>query len=130
MHGCIARPGGETINGKLWILASNITILPLVSPMFVLSLDEDVAELKELREVFEPERVIICQRSGQGKGCTMTWAPGDRVTVNIPYAGSVPGVVREVKMEGLSQKVRVTTVVHAPLPGRNIISEDKRWFDG
>ena len=78
----------------------------------------------------EQERIIICQRSGQGKGCQMTWAPRDRVTVHIPYSGDVPGVVREVRMEGLTQKVRVTTVVNAPLLGRNIISEDKRWFDG
>jgi len=94
------------------------------------SLEEDVAELKELAEVFEPERMIVCQRSGQGKGCVMTWAPRDRVTVHIPYSGDVPGVVREVRMEGLTQKVRVTTVINAPLLGRNIISEDKRWFDG
>src|SRR5204863_1338754 len=84
------------------------------------TLDEDVAELRELVEVFEPERMIVCRRSVQGKGCTMTWTVGDRVTVNIPYSGSVPGVVREVRMEGLTQKVRVTTVINAPLLGRNI----------
>jgi hypothetical protein len=61
------------------------------------SLDDDVAELKELAEVFEPERMIICQRSGPGKGCTMTWAEKDKVFVSIKYSGTVAAVVREIK---------------------------------
>ena len=91
------------------------------------SLEEDA---KELREVFEPERIIICQRSGPGKGCTMTWVSGDKVTAHIAYSGDIPAIVREVKMEGLSQKVRLTTAIDAPLLGKRIISNDKRWFDG
>jgi hypothetical protein len=94
------------------------------------SLDEDVAELKELAEVFETERIIICQRSGPGKGCIMTWAEKDKVFVSIKYSGTVAAVVRETKMEGLTQKVKVRTAVHAPLLGKCIVSDDKRWFDG
>jgi len=50
------------------------------------TLDEDVAELRELAEVFEPERMIICRRSGPGKGCAMTWALGDRCFLNSALA--------------------------------------------
>jgi hypothetical protein len=32
-------------------------------------------------------------------------------------------------MEGLTQKVKVRTAVHAPLLGKYIVSDDKRWFD-
>jgi hypothetical protein len=91
------------------------------------SLDEDVAEL---REIFEPERMIICRRSGQGKGCSMTWAVGDKVTCSIPWKGDVHGIVRSVKMEGLSQKVQLRIAVHAPLLNKYIVSDDTRWFDG
>jgi hypothetical protein len=59
----------------------------------------------ELTEEEEMERIIICQRSGQGKGCAMTWTVGDKVTCTIPWRGDIHGIVRSTKMEGLSQKV-------------------------
>jgi hypothetical protein len=86
------------------------------------SLDEDVAEL---REVFETERMIVCQRTGQGKGCTMTWAPGDRCFLN-----STPAVITETKMEGLTQLARIKLAVDAPLLGRRLVSNHSKWFDG
>src|SRR5882762_669314 len=78
----------------------------------------------------DQERKIICRRTGKGKGCTMTWAVGDKVTVSIPWAGDVAGVVRYTKMEGTGQKVQLRTAVYAPLMAKFIASEDKRWFDG
>jgi len=58
------------------------------------------------------------------------WAVGDKVTVHIPRSGDVPAIVRDVKIEGLVQKVRLRTAVHAPLLGKYIVSNDQRWFDG
>ena len=86
------------------------------------SLEEDVAEL---REIFEPERMIICRRSGPGKGCTMTWAPGDRCFLN-----STAAIIRETKMEGLTQLVKIKMAVDAPLLGRRLISDHPKWLDG
>jgi hypothetical protein len=60
----------------------------------------------------------------------MTWAEKDKVFVTIKYSGTIAAVVRETKMEGSMQKVRVRTAVHAPLLSKYIVSDDKRWFDG
>jgi hypothetical protein len=92
------------------------------------TLDEDVAELKELREVFEPDRMIICQRSGPGKGCTMTWAPGDKVWAKI-NGQDVQAVVREVT-GSIKQIVKLRTAVYSPLADKLITSNDPRDFDG
>jgi hypothetical protein len=86
------------------------------------TLDEDI---KELAEVFEGGRMIICQRSGPGKGCTMTWAPGDRCSLN-----STPAVITAAKMEGLKQFVRIRVAMDAPLLGRKLISDHPKWLDG
>ena len=92
------------------------------------ALDKDIADLAQ---IFEPEgRIIICQRTGKGKGCTMMWAVGDKVTCSIPWRGDVHGIVRSTKMEGLSQKVQLRIAVYNPLGQTYIISNDKRWFDG
>jgi hypothetical protein len=82
---------------------------------------------KDAKEV-EPERITVCARTVKSKSNT-TWAKGDKVTCSIPWCGDVHGVVREVKTEGTSQKVRLRTSVHAPLLSKYIVSNDPRWFD-
>jgi hypothetical protein len=123
--------------GKLGLFTVDRNVLAKFEPMSARtyqrakpkrsSLEEDAAEL---REIFEPERMIICQRSGQGKGCVMTWAVGNKVTAHIPFRGDVHGIVRGIKTEGLTQKVQLRIAVYNPLGQSYIISEDKRWFDG
>lgn len=81
--------------------------------------------IPETRESLEPERIIICQRSGKGKGCTMTWAVGDRCSLN-----NSPAIIRETKMEGLTQYVRIKMAIDAPLLGRRLLSDHPKWIDG
>jgi len=58
------------------------------------------------------------------------WAVGDKVTCHIPHSGDLPAIVREVRMEGTVQQVRLIFSLWAPLLGKYLISHDKRWFDG
>src|SRR5438445_941556 len=84
------------------------------------SLDEDADELKE---VFEPEPITIYRRYSNGRG--YTWAPGDKC-----FLSSTPAIIREVKMEGLSQLVRIRMAVEAPLLSRRLVSDHPKWIDG
>ncbi len=52
------------------------------------------------------ERMIICQRSGKGKGCSMTWALGDKVWAKI-NGQDIQATIRAQRMNGLSQVVKL-----------------------
>lgn len=74
----------------------------------------------------EPEmgRMIICQRSGPGRGCSMTWAPKDKCFLN-----GTPGIITETKMEGVAQLAKIKIAVDAPLLGRRLVSDHPKWID-
>lgn len=85
----------------------------------------EVVRFEEPTQAPEPERIIICQRSGKGKGCTMTWTVGDRCFLN-----STPAVITQAKTEKGMQLVKIKLVMDAPLLGRRLVSDHPKWIDG
>ncbi len=83
-----------------------------------------IVEVIRFEPEMEQERIVICQRTGRGKGCIMTWAVGDRCSLN-----NTPAAITKTKMEGLTQYVKIKMAVDAPLLGRRLVSDNPKWFD-